>query len=94
MSIANVPAFRPLTGIYEPSAVLQLPDGRLLVVEDEREHPLSLVTLRVDGQSWTRRSGRQKTDQTQVLACRRMGRRGADHTGAKANRGQAFRDAG
>jgi hypothetical protein len=37
-----------LTGIYEPSAIQQLPDGRLLVVEDEKEHPLSLVTLRAD----------------------------------------------
>ena len=39
------PAFRPLTGIYEPSAVRQLPDGRLLVVEDEKDHPFSLVTI-------------------------------------------------
>jgi hypothetical protein len=46
-SVANepVPAFRPLTGIYEPSAVQQLPDGRFLVVEDEKEHALSLVTI-------------------------------------------------
>lgn len=41
-------AFRPLTGIYDPSAIQQLPDGRLLVVEDEKEHPLSLVTIRSD----------------------------------------------
>jgi len=38
-----------LTGIYEPSAVQQLPDGRFLVVEDEKERPLSLVTIRADG---------------------------------------------
>ncbi|MDM0104608.1 DUF3616 domain-containing protein [Variovorax sp. J22R24] len=45
--MANVesPAFRPLTGIYEPSAIQQLPDGRLLVVEDEKDHPFSLVTI-------------------------------------------------
>lgn len=43
------PQFQPLTGIYEPSAVQQLPDGRLLVVEDEQDHPLSLVTLAADG---------------------------------------------
>ena len=43
------PAFQPLTGIYEPSAIQQLPDGRFLVVEDEKEHPLSLVTLGADG---------------------------------------------
>ena len=42
-------AFRPLTGIFEPSAILQLPDGRFLVVEDEKSHPLSLVTLGADG---------------------------------------------
>lgn len=49
MSKGEVPAFRPLTGIYEPSAILQLPDGRFLVVEDEKDHPLSLVTLGADG---------------------------------------------
>jgi hypothetical protein len=45
----EVPAFQPLTGIYEPSAVQQLPDGRFLVVEDEKDHPLSLVTIDADG---------------------------------------------
>jgi hypothetical protein len=43
------PAFQPLTGIYEPSAIQQLPDGRFLVVEDERRHPFSLVTIGADG---------------------------------------------
>jgi hypothetical protein len=38
-----------LTGIYEPSAIQQLPDGRFLVVEDEKEHPLSLLTIGADG---------------------------------------------
>jgi len=42
-------AFQSLTGIYEPSAIVQLPDGRFLVVEDEKSHPLSLVTLGADG---------------------------------------------
>lgn len=45
----NVPAFRPLTGLYEPSAIQQLPDGRFIVVEDEKSHPLSLVTIGADG---------------------------------------------
>ena len=45
----EVPAFQPLTGIYEPSAVQQLPDGRFLVVENEKDHPLSLVTIDADG---------------------------------------------
>jgi hypothetical protein len=43
------PAFKPLPGIYEPSAIQQLPDGRFLVVEDEKEHPFSLVTVGADG---------------------------------------------
>ena len=45
----GAPAFQPLTGIYEPSAIQQLPDGRFLVVEDEKSHPLSLVTISADG---------------------------------------------
>jgi hypothetical protein len=49
MGNEDVPAFRPLTGIYEPSAIQQLPDGRFLVVEDEKDHPLSLVTFGADG---------------------------------------------
>ena len=49
MSNDQVPAFRPLTGIYEPSAIQQLPDGRFLVVEDEKSHPLSLVAIGADG---------------------------------------------
>jgi hypothetical protein len=49
MNPQNAPAFQPLTGIYEPSAIQQLPDGRFLVVEDEKEHPLSLVTIGADG---------------------------------------------
>jgi len=41
--------FQTLTGIHEPSAIQQLPDGRFLVVEDEKEHPFSLLTLCLDG---------------------------------------------
>lgn len=43
------PAFQLLTGIFEPSAIQQLQDGRFLVVEDEKSHPLSLVTIGADG---------------------------------------------
>ena len=39
------PVFQPLTGLYEPSAIQQLPDGRFLVVEDEKGHSFSLLTL-------------------------------------------------
>ena len=49
MTNDQVPAFQPLTGIYEPSAIQQLPDGRFLVVEDEESHPLSLLTIGADG---------------------------------------------
>jgi hypothetical protein len=49
MTLNNLIVFLALTGIYEPSAVQQLPDGRFLVVEDEKEHPLSLFTLDADG---------------------------------------------
>ncbi len=49
MNDQTAPAFRPLIGIFEPSAIAQLADGRLHVVEDEKEHPLSLVTVGADG---------------------------------------------
>jgi hypothetical protein len=49
MTRDDVPMFRTLTGIYEPSAIQQLPDGRFLVVEDEKQHPFSLVTIGADG---------------------------------------------
>jgi hypothetical protein len=47
MTLINIFIF--LTGIYEPSAVQQLPDGRFLVVEDEKKHPFSVVTINPDG---------------------------------------------
>ena len=43
------PAFQPLTGLYEPSAIQQLPNGRFLVVEDEKDHSFSLLTLSASG---------------------------------------------
>ena len=49
MTHPSPPAFLPLTGIYEPSAVQQLPDGRFLVVEDEASNPLSLLTISTTG---------------------------------------------
>jgi len=45
-----IPTFQALTGTYEPSAIQQLPDGRFLIVEDEKRTPFSLVTLSADGQ--------------------------------------------
>ncbi|OGU21038.1 MAG: hypothetical protein A2580_12875 [Hydrogenophilales bacterium RIFOXYD1_FULL_62_11] len=41
--------FQPLTGLYEPSSIQQLADGRFLVVEDEKSHPFSLVTISTAG---------------------------------------------
>ena len=41
--------FLALSGLYEPSAVQQLPDGRFLVVEDEKQKPFSLVSIGTDG---------------------------------------------
>ena len=49
MTTADPPSFRPLKGIFEPSAIQQLPDGRFLVVEDEELHPFSLVKIGADG---------------------------------------------
>lgn len=49
MTHPQPPAFQPLTGLYEPSAIQQLPDGRFLVVEDEKSHPLSVLTISASG---------------------------------------------
>jgi len=49
MTQNTIPTFLPLTGLYEPSAIQQLPDGRFLVVEDEKRHPFSLVTIDASG---------------------------------------------
>ena len=43
------PAYLQLEGVYEPSAIVQLPDARFLVVEDEKEHPFCLLSLGADG---------------------------------------------
>lgn len=49
MTAHDTPAFLPLTGIHEPSAIQQLADGRFLVLEDERQRPFSLVSIAPDG---------------------------------------------
>jgi Protein of unknown function (DUF3616) len=51
------PSFQPLTSIYEPSAIQQLPDGRFLVVEDEKDHSFSLLTLGANGDASTKSLG-------------------------------------
>ena len=49
MALNNIFLFMALTGIYEPSAIQQLADGRFLVVEDEKKHPFSLLSINADG---------------------------------------------
>ena len=49
MTLINNPQFLALTGAYEPSAIQQLPDGRFIVAEDEKQHPFSLIAISVDG---------------------------------------------
>lgn len=49
MTQNTIPMFLPLTGLYEPSAIQQLADGRFLVVEDEKGHSFSLVTINANG---------------------------------------------
>ena len=51
------PAFQPLTGLYEPSAIQQILDGRFLVVEDEKDHSFSLVTIAANGDVSTKSLG-------------------------------------
>ena len=52
-----MPVFLPLTGLYEPSAIQQLPDGRFLVVEDEKDHSFSLVNLTANCKATTQSLG-------------------------------------
>ena len=51
MNLGPLFMFIALTGVFEPSAIQQLPDGRFLVAEDEKSHPFTLLTLRADGTS-------------------------------------------
>jgi len=41
--------FRRFSSIYEPSGIIQLDDNRLLIIEDEKEKPLSSLSLEKDG---------------------------------------------
>jgi hypothetical protein len=49
MALNTIVKFLDLTGIYEPSAIQQLADGRFLVVEDEKQYPFSLLTIDRNG---------------------------------------------
>lgn len=76
------PGFLPLTGLYEPSAIVQLPDGRFLVVEDEKEHPFSVLSISLQGRAssspltpglFEDRDGFWKLDDLEGLALDRSG---------------------
>lgn len=45
----NIPSFRTLNGVYEPSGIQQLPDGRFIVVEDDSSQPLSVLEIAANG---------------------------------------------
>ena len=57
MTPTTTPTFQPLTNLYEPSAIQQLPDGRFLAVEDEKDHSFSLATLSANGDVSTKSLG-------------------------------------
>jgi len=80
-SSAN-PNFLPLTGLFEPSAIAQLADGRFLVIEDEKQRSFSLVTLGANasvesnplGPGWFQRSNPfWKLDDLEGLALDKQG---------------------
>jgi hypothetical protein len=47
-----------LQGLYEPSGVQQLPDGRFLIVEDEAQRPFALLTFDRSGKPTIQRPSR------------------------------------
>lgn len=49
MAPDNIPIFGTLTGIFEPSGIRQLPDGRFIVAEGEERPALSLLRIDADG---------------------------------------------
>jgi hypothetical protein len=49
-SISNNSSILKFNRIYEPSGVQQLTDGRLLIIEDEPEHPLHIIQATKSGQ--------------------------------------------
>lgn len=51
---------RTFENIYEPSAVFQLPDGKILVVEDEIASAMSLLTITPDGRLLEDKAANQK----------------------------------
>lgn len=82
--------FLAFTGIFEPSAILELPDGRFLVAEDEKEHPFALVTRQPDGMDpgverifAGERSGRKEAGTISVVVLERHSRRASQTRGGR-----------
>lgn len=48
LASAMSPKFTPFEGLYEPSAITQLPDGRILVLQDEAKLPILALTIQQD----------------------------------------------
>jgi len=73
-----------LADIYEPSALQQLPDGRILVVEDEANRAFSLLTLSASGRFEENPAGDQRL-------LRSFGRKMSDLEGLSIDRaGQVY----
>lgn len=49
-SLKDLQGLRQFSANYEPSGVQQLPDGRVVMVEDESSHAISILTLGDDGE--------------------------------------------
>ncbi|HCZ15104.1 MAG TPA: hypothetical protein DHV85_11005 [Candidatus Accumulibacter sp.] len=49
MAVDHSPVFQTLSGVYEPSGIQQLPDGRFIVVEDDPRQALSVLRIAADG---------------------------------------------
>lgn len=47
---ATFTGFKPLDAVIEASGVQQLPDGRFLTVNDEKDHPFDILTLDDNGE--------------------------------------------
>jgi len=82
MMSSTHPQFLPMTGLYEPSAIAQLADGRFLVIEDEKQRSFSLFSLGVGasvestplGPGWFQRSNAfWKLDDLEGLALDSLG---------------------
>ncbi len=73
--------FVPFKAVYEPSALAQLPDGRLLILQDEAELPMATLAPAQDGQLveqaiWYQRQGPAAGDALSLSDLEGMTRKG------------------